>query len=90
MRQVSLKHAKALRMAAPIRREYLQSHPACEAQLPVCWGRSFDVHEKLTRARGGPIDDPENLMAVCRPCHDWITVHPKEATERDWMRSHNE
>ena len=79
--------AKKRREAEEMRRDFLMAHPNCQAALPLCFTRSVDVHEKLTRARGGALDDPDNLMAVCRPCHDWITTHPKEATERGWMRS---
>ncbi len=39
----------------------------------------FDFHEVLTRARGGSITDPENILMVCRRHHDWLTDHPVEA-----------
>lgn len=45
-----------------------------------------DLHEILTRARGGSIVDPKNLLHVCRPCHDWITDHPREAAELGLVR----
>lgn len=38
-----------------------------------------DMHEKLTRARGGDVLDPDNILLVCRTCHDWITGHELEA-----------
>ena len=41
-----------------------------------CQGRSTDIHEPLTRARGGSIVDVENTIAVCRRCHDWIHANP--------------
>lgn len=40
---------------------------------------SQDIHEVVSRARGGSITDVSNLMAVCRPCHDWITRNPAAA-----------
>ena len=30
--------------------------------------------------------DPRNVIGVCRPCHSWITTHPKEATELGFLR----
>ncbi len=45
-----------------------------------------DVHEPLTRARGGDILDPDNALAVCRPCHDWIHDHPASATYLGLLR----
>jgi hypothetical protein len=45
-----------------------------------CQGRSVDIHEPLTRARGGSITDAANTVAVCRRCHDWIHDNPDVAT----------
>ncbi len=47
----------------------------------VCDGRAVDIHEPLTRARGGSILDPQNTMAVCRSCHTWIHDNPENATK---------
>ena len=52
-----------------------------------CGGLSVDLHEPLTRARGGSILDPANTIAVCRSCHDWIHDHPKAATDLGLLRS---
>lgn len=46
-----------------------------------CYGRATDIHEPLTRARGGSITDVENTISVCRRCHDWIHAHPEIATD---------
>jgi len=74
------------------RREFvaglLAQRPRCEAGaliLPVdhrhrCAVWSVDVHEVVTRARGGDILDPDNCRAICRACHDWIHGHPADAT----------
>lgn len=56
----------------------LTVHPICE--VPWCTNRSEDVHEPLTRARGGSITDPENCKCVCRMHHDLI-----HANESDWI-----
>lgn len=59
------------------------------SERPVCQrcnaDRSHDVHEKKSRARGGSITDVENLVALCRPCHSWVTEHPKKAHEQGWL-----
>ena len=44
--------------------------PVC--QVPWCTHPSEDVHEPLTRARGGSILDLDNAVAVCRMHHDLI------------------
>ena len=41
----------------------------------------MDVHEVKTRGRGGSILDVDNLRCLCRPCHTWVTEHPKESHE---------
>lgn len=60
----------------------LAEFPTCQAGLAgLCRGRAVDVHERLSRARGGNILDPAqaHMITVCRPCHDWITTHPTAA-----------
>jgi hypothetical protein len=56
------------------------SHRLATASTWACQGRSVDIHEPLTRARGGSILDVANTVAVCRGCHDWIHDHPESAT----------
>lgn len=73
----------------------LGARPTCEAGpiLTVhgslvrafrCHGLAVDVHEIKPRGRGGPIVpsqglDDADVVACCRPCHDWITRHPADA-----------
>jgi len=66
----------------PLVEMVLTSRPWCEAQLPGCGGRSTDVHERAPRSAHRPgvaMLDRENLVALCHPCHAWITDHPAEA-----------
>ena len=48
----------------------LAERPVCE--VPWCTSASVDIHEPLTRARGGSILDEDNCRAVCRMHHDLI------------------
>jgi hypothetical protein len=52
-----------------------------------CDLRSVDVHEKLARSAGGSILDDDNVLAVCRRCHDWIGRKPKQALALGLRRS---
>lgn len=73
------------------RREFveriLRARPWCEARVPGlgCSPRpSTDVHELVRRSQGSPIVPSQGLadddvLAVDRQCHDWITTHPREA-----------
>jgi hypothetical protein len=46
-----------------------------------CTTRAIEIHEPLTRARGGSILDVANSVALCRNCHRWIHDNPDAATE---------
>lgn len=52
----------------------LEATPWCE--VPGCTQRSVDVHEPLTRARGGSIVDESNAKCVCRAHHDELGLEP--------------
>ena len=52
-----------------------------------CNGLAVELHEPLTRARGGSILDPSNTVAVCRACHDWIHDNPTSATKVGLLKS---
>lgn len=66
--------------------ELLAETPRCPARLRCNGARTTDVHERLSRARGGSITDPRHghMVALCRACHDWITTHPAEAEALRW------
>lgn len=48
--------------------------PLCA--VPGCGRLADDVHEPLTRARGGSITDPANMVPLCRTHHSEITLGP--------------
>ena len=67
--------------------EQLTKKPMCEARVAGCQGRSTDIHEKQTRARGGDILDEKNTMSLCRNCHRWIHDNPLAATKLGYLMS---
>lgn len=72
------------------RRQMLEAKYGTEpvvCEVPWCSNLANDPHEPLTRARGGSITDPENVRAVCRPCHRVITdTEPFWAYELGFLR----
>jgi hypothetical protein len=60
-------------------------------ETPICERcsaeRATEIHEVLTRARGGSIVDEKNCRAVCHGCHMHITQHPAESLAEGWIRS---
>jgi hypothetical protein len=80
MRQVSKKQAAINRARAKIRQKwYRQGRTLCEARTEACTYQAQDLHEVLPRGRGGDAADENNIIPVCRSCHDWIHAHTVEA-----------
>ena len=48
----------------------------CGCGRPECHRRADDLHEPLSRARGGSITDEANARPLARECHDEITLGP--------------
>lgn len=68
-----------------LRKIYLTKHPMCEAALPKCTQQATDIHHK--KGRGKYLLVVNTWMAVCRTCHDWIELHPVEATDLGFRES---
>lgn len=56
---------------AMVRELWPDMQPRCIVKDCPRW--ADDVHEPLSRARGGSITDPENAVPICRPHHDELT-----------------
>jgi hypothetical protein len=50
--------------------------------VPWCSALADDLHEALTRARGGSVTDSANVKPLCRRHHDQITFRPE--SELGW------
>lgn len=85
IRAVSVKRARENRERAKLRP--LVVGGPCAARLDGCTGIATDWHERLSRARGGSITDPENGVGLCRHCHDYIGTHPAWALAEGWLLS---
>ena len=67
--------------------ELLRFRLMCEARIRGCTMTPTDVHEILTRGRGGSIIEPENCLALCRSCHFFITTEPAWAKQNGFVVS---
>jgi hypothetical protein len=54
----------------------------CGCGRAECNRLADDLHEPLTRARGGSITDEDNAIPLARECHDEITSKPE--SELGW------
>ena len=66
---------------------FLVDRSKCEANIRfVCTHDSTEVHHMAGRT-GDLYLDKDNWLPVCRACHQYIELHPKEAKENGWSRS---
>ncbi len=63
-----------------LRKEFLEKNPMCEAHLQGCLGKANQVHHRSGRV-GTLYTDVTNFLAICGPCHSYITEHSKFAIE---------
>jgi len=72
----SLKKVRQDRERAWLRSVFLAAHRECER----CGTGATDVHEVIRRSQ---VKDaalrPDLFVALCRPCHTWVTEHPMRA-----------
>ena len=78
MRFRSRKREAMYRQRRPLVAALLAERPICER---CGTNPSDDVHEVVSRARGGSILDRSNLVCLCRSCHTWLTDHPAAAVD---------
>lgn len=49
------------------------------------------VHHRRPKGMGGTdvawVEQPANLVALCRGCHEWVHAHPYEARQSGWLLS---
>jgi hypothetical protein len=81
--QVSAKRAKVNRERSAMIRELWPDGAICI--VPWCSTVAEDPHEPWTRARGGPIDDPDNVVPTCRRHNEKLTEEPDWGYELDLL-----
>lgn len=77
---VSKKQGKRNREYAKERKRFLNEGDMCEARLEGCTGVAKEIHHKHGKV-GKDLLDKTNFLRVCRPCHDYLEVHPNEAKQ---------
>lgn len=68
----SNKRRRENRVRRKVAHETFGDQPVCGR--PGCGQWADDVHEPLTRARGGSITDPDNMIPLCRFHNDQIAA----------------
>jgi hypothetical protein len=83
LRPVSAKRRAENRVRRQVVQAVFGDAPRC--QRPGCTRLADDVHEPLTRARGGSITDPVNMVPLCRACHMQVQLGPAWAYDLGLM-----
>lgn len=89
MKRTPIRHQSAKRRRENVARKRMAAdtygpNPACAR----CGHPADDLHELLSRARGGSITDPANCVPLCRPCHEDVTFRHHEIPDADrWILS---
>jgi hypothetical protein len=95
MRAVSKKRARENRERRRVILDHFGRFPRCAGCQPLrelgivtgCNGQADDAHEILSRARGGSITDPANILPLSRECHSFVTQNPAIAERAGLSRS---
>lgn len=84
MRARSLKMQRKYRQRRKLVAELLAEPTVCP--VPWCDRLADSPHEPLTRARGGSILDPANVVAVCWQHNQELTLEPPWGYELGLLR----
>lgn len=63
-----------------LRKQFLIEHPMCEAKLSGCLIHSTEIHHKMGR-EGLLLIDKGKFLAICRPCHQFVSDNSALAIE---------
>jgi hypothetical protein len=76
---MSKKMKETVDQYSKMRTAYLVVNTFCKAKLAGCTANATEVHHKA--GRGENHLRIATWLPVCRTCHTWIELHPKEAKE---------
>jgi hypothetical protein len=72
LKSMSNKRRRVNRVRRKVAHETFGANPVCA--VPKCGQWADDAHEPLTRARGGSITDPNNMVPLCRWHNDELAA----------------
>ena len=81
---VSPRRAAENRVRRKVLAEMRAEDPMCARCRVAPW---VDGHELKRRSAAGSITDMANIIGLCRPCHEWVGMHPAQAIRDGWAIS---
>lgn len=76
LRSRSKKREAVYRQRRKLVAELLERFPWCAR---CYWNRSVDLHELKNRSQGGDFLNADEIVTLCRECHDFVTQNPAAA-----------
>ncbi len=85
--QVSSKRKKKDAEYSKLRERFLTENPLCMVKVNGCGHGATDVHHKFS---GSDRDTyylvQSTWLAVCRNCHNWVHLNPKESRALGYLK----
>jgi len=86
MKKEKDRKSAALKIYLLLRKDFIADNPRCKVNKSGCSMVATDVHHKKGRI-GSLLTQTEYFLPVCRFCHYWIEIHPKESKELGYSLS---
>lgn len=87
IRAVSPKRKKKDEEYSKLRKRYLEENPLCKGRITGCTHNATDIHHKYNgKDRDVYYLIQSTWMPVCRNCHNWIHLNPKEARIMNYLK----
>lgn len=77
---VSAKRLQQNKEYTKTRLQFISENELCER----CRKPADEIHHKAGR-NGERLNNVNDFMSVCAPCHRWIHLNPKESREKGWL-----
>lgn len=81
MRVRSKRRQRDDRTRSALRADMLEQFPWC---FRCYWERATDLHELKNRSQGGDYLNRDEIVTLCRGCHEWVTTSPAQAHATGW------
>lgn len=87
IRKISVKHQQTINEFKTIVKRLLEKRPHCEARLKGCTHKATDPHHMAGKPSKEQYLNEEDLLPVCRSCHDYIELHPEFAKANGFSKN---
>ncbi len=70
-----------------LRKVYLENHKDCQIKGVGCSIKAVEIHHSYSgKDRGKYFLEISTWFSVCRNCHQWIHLNPKESRKLEYLK----